>query len=87
MEARVAEQCCHRIQQQLLQLPNSLNAAPSEPASKRTSSANAILRTFNPIMNLLEVRTEINLQLFEMELKKRLAILHRRHSVKAAVQI
>jgi hypothetical protein len=27
------------------------------------------------------------LQLFEMELKKRLAILHRRHSVKAAVQI
>jgi hypothetical protein len=86
MEARVAEQCCHRIQQQFQQLLNTLNAAPSEPAGRRTASANVVHRTLDPIMRLLDDRTEINLELTEMELKKRLAVLHRRHAVKAAVQ-
>jgi NifB/MoaA-like Fe-S oxidoreductase len=86
MEARVAQQCCHRIQGEFQQLLNSLNAAPSEPTGKRTASANLAVRPGDPIGPLLDARMECNLELMEMELKKRLATLHRRHAVKSAVQ-
>jgi hypothetical protein len=37
-------------------------------------------------MRLFDERTEVSLEATEVELKKRLAALHRRHAVKAAVQ-
>jgi response regulator RpfG family c-di-GMP phosphodiesterase len=87
MEARLAEECAHRLQQDLHDLCNSLSAAPSGLASRRTSVAAAIARSDAALTRLGDDRAEAYLQHTEQRMRRRLAALHRRHALAAALQV
>ena len=87
MEARVAQQCRNHLKQQLDKLRNSMNEAPSGENGKRTSAANQIAKTNDPVTELLAEKTELLLELEEARLKKKLAEMHRRAAIKSTFRM
>jgi hypothetical protein len=87
MEARLAQQCKQRVNQDLQRLRNTLNGAPSSPNKKRTAAAHAVASIAESLNPLFDERTEAYLELEEVGLSKRVATLHRRHAVKSAMQM
>jgi hypothetical protein len=84
MEREVAAQCARRVRHEIATLTKHLNAAPA--VGRRTASANAVARTNDRILRLLDDRTEVNLEVVEVGLKRRLANVHRRSLVKVAFE-
>jgi hypothetical protein len=87
MEARIAQQCKHRVNQDLQRLRNTLNGAASSPNKTRTAAAHAVASAAESLNPLFDGRTEAYLELEEVGLSKRVATLHRRHAVKSAMQM
>ena len=87
MEARVAQQCRNHLKQQLAQLRNSMNEAPSGESGKRTSAANEIAKTNDPVTELLAEKTDLLLELEEARLKKKLAEMHKKAAIKSTFRM
>jgi hypothetical protein len=84
METEVAAQCARRVRHEIARLTKHLNSAPA--VGRRTASAHAVGRTNHRILRLLGDRTEVNLEVLEVGLKRRLADVHRRNLVKVAFE-
>lgn len=87
VEARVAQQCRNRLKQSLNRLRNGLNGGKSKDNGVRTAMANEVTRSNASVIDLSGTKTDVRLELEEVLLKKKLAEMHRRASIKASVGI